>query len=118
MILQSAFQFGAFQFTAFQERTRGGGGGWTRFWQAMLRAERKRLAAIEAKRKKEKAEEEEAVAELVALRFVAVNAQAPEFDLAKQMYAILRIKAIDEDAELREFAEMWSMLEKIAEACH
>lgn len=114
MITKTAFQIGAFQFSAFQEaQTVVGSGGWLPFWLLMRQYEQAR----KAKKKKKKEEPiTEQVVEHVTLRFAPVTMRKREIvDLGYSLRAIIEKPVIDEAKELAEFHEFMELIVKMDE---
>lgn len=108
--MTTAFQIGAFQFTAFQEGLPVGGGGWKHMQQvAFLLAQRRRAKRLkdEAAERKRK-EEEQAEPEKALLTFRLTDAR-PMMEPAALVKLIGTARVLP-DLELAEFNELMAAI--------
>ena len=111
MITITAFQVGAFQFTAFQEaQTVSGSGGWLPYYLDMLRRARAKAKPKEIEREKEP--ELQYVALPQPFRFIA----KPIYTDLSALAARISPPIIDEQAELAEFRAFMETLVAMEEA--
>lgn len=106
--MSRGFQAGAFQRGAFQQPEAVGSGGWIVEWLNFARRKAKERAIDEeAKRKKKKR-----VPETVELSFRAIAPQA----IAPLMVRLIGSRALDEAAELAEYAAVIKLIDAMEEA--